>query len=92
VGDPDDHRVNRPVKILILLALAAAVALALYWLARPRRPAPKSVTALRRELERMTADPAVADRLVARMRRRHPNASTARLYQLAIAELKADRR
>jgi hypothetical protein len=75
------------------IAIAAVIAIGVYWLLVPRgRPRMRSVADLRAELVRMTHDEDVADRLIERMRRRNPDASEARLIALAIAELEADRR
>lgn len=76
---------------LIAFAVALAACGVLYALTQ-RPPRVRTESELRVHLRRMTHDPAVADRLVERMRARHPGASEAALLRFAIAELRADRR
>lgn len=52
----------------------------------------KSAAALQKELYSLAHDREVAARLLARMERLHPDASEARRLQLAIKELRRDRR
>jgi hypothetical protein len=77
-----------------LILLVAVVMVVVLVVAVLRRAGGGSVPgrSSRAELERMTHDRCVADRLIERMRAKHPDASDARLIQLAIAELRADRR
>lgn len=77
--------------ILLGVAVAVALAVGLWWLSRPRRDA-ATPEALRTKLVHMTGDRAVAQRLIERMRKRHPDADEAKLIALAIAELRRDRR
>lgn len=77
--------------MLIAIALALAACAILYRIANPPRRR-RTLRDLRAELRAMTHDPAVAESLVERMRRRHPDASELVLTRLAIAELRADRR
>lgn len=79
------------MQILIALAVALAVCALLYRVANPPRRA-RTARDLRAELRRMTHDPEVADRLIERMRARHPGASESALVRYAMAELRADRR
>lgn len=76
---------------LIAVALAVLACVALYRLANPPRRR-HVLRDARAELVRMTHDRGVADRLIERMRARHPGASEGTLVRLAIAELRADRR
>lgn len=80
------------MQVLIAVVIALAACAVLYRLARPARPAKRSTVELRDELRRMTHDHAVVERLLDRMRRKHPEASERTLLRLAIAELRADRR
>ncbi|UJR82791.1 hypothetical protein [Sandaracinus amylolyticus] len=80
------------MQLLVAVALAVVACAVLYVLARPPRPRARSVVELRDQLRRMTHDAEVAERLVDRMRRRHPDASERTVLRLAIAELRADRR
>src|SRR5688500_9063549 len=79
-----------------LFAAVMAAVLVLWVVSLARRAAIRrrggSPASVRRELDRMTHDPEISDRLLERMRRKHPGAGEARLVQLAIAELRADRR
>lgn len=80
------------MNVLIAVAIALAACALLYRLARPARPRKRSTAELRDELRRMTHDGAVVERLLERMRRRHPESGERALLRLAIAELRADRR
>ena len=77
---------------MLLAAIVAVVGcVILYRLASPpkRRATAKD---LRAQLRDMTHDDEVAERLIDRMRKRHPDASELALVNLAIAELRSDRR
>lgn len=78
--------------VLIAVAIALAACALLYRATRPRGSRKRSVAELRAELRRATHDSDVAERLLDRMRRRHPEASERTIVRLALAELRADRR
>lgn len=77
--------------IFLGVAVAVALAVGLWWLSRPRREQ-ATPDSLRTRLVHMTGDRAVAQRLIERMRKRHPDADEPKLIALAIAELRRDRR
>ena len=79
------------MSVLLAFAVALAACGVLYALTK-RPPRVRTVAELRAHLRRMTHDADVADRLVERMRSKHPTASEAALLRFAIAELRADRR
>lgn len=87
-----DPRILRVVYgTLFAIALAVVGCAILYRLANP--PRRRATTRdLRAQLRDMTHDPEVADRLIERMRKRHPDAGELALVKLAIAELRSDRR
>ncbi|MDQ3032254.1 MAG: hypothetical protein M3Y87_07550 [Myxococcota bacterium] len=77
----------------ILIAFVVALgACGLLYVLTQRRPRVRTTGELRVQLRRMTHDADVAERLLERMRRRHPSSSEAAILRLAIAELRSDRR
>ena len=80
------------VEGLLALALLSAVAYLIFRATRPKAKQPATVAQLRAELRRLTRDPEVAERLLARHRTRRPDASERELLRLAIKELRSDRR
>lgn len=75
----------------IVLGAVAALAV-LYWLAQRKKKGGGSLAArLRRQLLRLTHDPAVVERLIAAERARDPDASEITLLRKAIRRLMRDR-
>jgi len=83
------------MRLLWILALVALVALVV-WLLRSggsvRKRESASAARLRRTIARMTHDPDVAERLIARERERHPELSERALLRKVIRRLERDRR
>ena len=73
--------------IVVAIVVSGGLALLVWWLTLGRTRKPRGVEDLRQKLRQMTRDPAVADRLVAGVKRRNPELSEAACYRRAITSL-----
>lgn len=76
---------------ILVGAIAGGLLAGFFFLRSPRRRR-TNLSTLRRELRRLTHDPASADRLVDAESKRNPELSEARVLRRVIRRLRADRR
>ncbi|MFO0708552.1 MAG: hypothetical protein U0353_01860 [Sandaracinus sp.] len=77
----------------LVLGLVIVACAALYALSRmPKKKAPRTVTTLRRELDKLTHDPRASDSLLERERERSPDASELERVETVLRKLRRERR